>query len=87
MGLETVEIVLWAEQTFAVDMPDEEVGKIQTVGEFAKYIAAKVNADKGTTINYQDTLVQIIDMLVADYDIKRESINTRSRFIADLGLN
>ena len=85
MGLDTVEIVLWAEEEFGVPMPDEEVGNIYTVGEFAMYIAEKVNSVKGSSISYQDTLPKVIDILVKDYGIERGKINTSSRFIQDLG--
>ena len=85
MGLDTVEIVLWAEQTFDVSMPDEEVGQIFTVGEFAKYIAKKVNDVKGTHIDYTDTLPQILDILESDYGVKRSKITLSSRFVQDLG--
>ena len=86
MGMDTVEIVLWAVEEFGVPMPDEEVGNIYTVGEFAKYIVEKVNSVKGSSITYQDTLPKVIGILVKDYGIERGKINTSSRFTQDLGL-
>lgn len=87
MGLDTVEIIIWAEEEFDVSMPDEEVRNIYTVGEFAKYIAQKVNSSKGDSITYQDTLPKIIDLLVDNYGVERRKINTSSKFVQDLGLD
>jgi acyl carrier protein len=85
MGLDTVEIVLWAEEEFDVSMPDEEVGKIYTVGEFATYIAQKVNEAKGSSIDYSDTLPKILDVLESDYGVERTEVTLSSRFVQDLG--
>jgi acyl carrier protein len=85
MGLDTVEIVLWAEQEFDVSMPDEEVGQIYTVGEFATYIAKKVNEVKGTNIDHTDTLPKIIDILDSDFGVKRSKVTMSSKFVQDLG--
>ena len=87
MGMDTVEIVLWAEDEFGVAMPDEEVGDIYTVGEFASYIATKVSAKTGNHTTYEDTLPKIIDILVQDYGAQRNNIQLSSRFIEDIGLD
>ncbi|WP_250656360.1 hypothetical protein [Alkalimarinus coralli] len=85
--MDTVEIVLWAEEEFGVPMPDEEVGRIYTVGEFAKYIAEKVNSVKGGSTTFQDTLLKVIDILVKEYGVDRDRINTSSKFVQDLNLS
>lgn len=38
MGLDTVEFVVWAEKKFAIDIPDEDVTNLYTVGEFCRYL-------------------------------------------------
>jgi len=87
MGLETVEIVVWAEEEFEISIPDEEIRNIYTIGEFAKYIAEKVNSSNCDSITYQDTLPKIIDLLVDNYGVERCKINTSSKFVQDLGLD
>ena len=85
MGLDTVEIVLWAEDKFGVEMPDEEVTNIYTVGEFANYIASKVNTEKGTNISFGDVMPDLLDVREADYSVPRHKITLDSRFVQDLG--
>ena len=85
MGLDTVEIVLWAEEKFGVEMPDEEVTNICTVGEFANYIASKVNNEKGTNISFEEVMPDLLDVLEADYSVPRHKITLDSRFVQDLG--
>jgi len=85
MGLDTVEIVLWAEETFGVEMPDEEVGTIYTVGEFANYIANKVNSTKGFNITYQDVMPHLLDILESDFNVPRNKVTIESQLVKDLG--
>ncbi|MDO6579682.1 hypothetical protein [Alteromonas stellipolaris] len=85
MGLDTVEIVLWTEEKFGVEMPDEEVTNICTVGEFANYIASKVNNEKGTNISFEEVMPDLLDVLEADYSVPRHKITLDSRFVQDLG--
>tara|TARA_Y100001001_G_scaffold121144_1_gene119222 strand:+ start:262 stop:525 length:264 start_codon:yes stop_codon:yes gene_type:complete len=85
MGLDTVEIVLWAEEKFGVEMPDEEVTNICTVGEFANYIASKVNAEKGTNISFKEVMPDLLDVLESDYSVPRHKVTLDSRFVQDLG--
>ena len=42
MGLDTVEIVIRTEETFDVDLPDEECGKIVTVGDLYRLVLSKL---------------------------------------------
>ena len=84
MGLDTVEIVLWAEKEFGVEMPDQEVTNIYTVGEFATYIATKVNESKGTSFDYADILPKLLEVLETDYGVDKDKVTLNSRFVQDL---
>jgi len=42
MGLDTVEIILRAEELFEIDIADHEAGSIETVGEFYRLICSKL---------------------------------------------
>ena len=87
MGLDTVEIVMWAEDEFDIVISDEDASKIITVGDFAAFIVMKVNSTKNISLTNNEVLPKLIDMLVKDYGIKRDSIKTSSRFVQDLGLD
>jgi hypothetical protein len=43
MGLDAVEIILRAEELFAVDIGDEEAAKVETVGQFYELICSKLH--------------------------------------------
>jgi acyl carrier protein len=43
-SLDTVELIMALEEEFEIDIPDEDAGKIKTVGELIKYIEGKVPA-------------------------------------------
>lgn len=42
MGLDTVEIILRTEETFGVDLPDDECGRVQTVGDLYRLVLDKL---------------------------------------------
>ncbi len=42
-SLDLVELVMAYEEEFGIDIPDEEVGQIKTVGDAVKYVSAKLN--------------------------------------------
>ena len=43
-SLDVVELVMALEDEFGIDIPDEEVGEIKTVGDAVAYIEKKQNA-------------------------------------------
>lgn len=43
-SLDVVELVMALEDEFGIDIPDEEVGEIKTVGDAVSYIEKKQNA-------------------------------------------
>lgn len=43
-SLDVVELVMAFEDEFTIDIPDEEVGEIKTVGDAATYITKKLSA-------------------------------------------
>lgn len=45
-SLDTVELIMALEEEFEIDIPDEDAGKIKTVGEIIKYIEDKVQIEK-----------------------------------------
>ena len=42
-SLDLVELVMAYEEEFGIDIPDEEVGQIKTVGDAVTYISSKLN--------------------------------------------
>jgi acyl carrier protein len=45
MGLDSVEIVLRVEETFSIDLPDDECAALETVGDMFRAILRKLQLD------------------------------------------
>ncbi len=87
MGLDTVEFVLWAEKKFGIDIPDEDVTHLYTVGEFCRYLAMALATRDGLTAPAHGAIYQtVVECLVREYRVPRDRISPDSRFVKDLGL-
>ena len=42
-SLDTVELLMGVEETFNIEIPDEEAGKLETVGKVIDYLAQKLS--------------------------------------------
>jgi len=42
MGMDTVELIIRTEEVFSVDLPDEECGRVQTVGDLYRLVLSKI---------------------------------------------
>jgi acyl carrier protein len=43
MGMDTVELIMRAEEVFAIDLPDDECGLVETVGDFYRLVLKHLN--------------------------------------------
>ena len=86
MGLDTVELVIDLEKEFDLEISDSDAAAVGTVGEIARLIARKLSEKEACLIDYQVPLPKIIDILVGNYGIPRQVINTTSHVVHDLGL-
>jgi acyl carrier protein len=88
MGLDTVEIVLWAEKEFDLQLPDDEVSQIYTVGEYSDYLHRKLKTKHGFKPCLSNEIIfnKIKAVLINDYAISAHKITRDAKFIADLNL-
>ena len=88
MGLDTVEIVLWAEKEFELQLPDEEVSQIYTVGEFSDYLHSKLRTKHGfkPCASNEHIFNKIKAILIKDYAVSEYKIIKDAKFIDDLNL-
>ncbi len=47
MGLDGVEIIMSLEETFGLELSDEETGNCHTAGDITRLIQSKLNVDQG----------------------------------------
>jgi hypothetical protein len=87
MGLDTVETILWAEQAFGFEIPDEDSSKIRTVGEFSSYIHHRLEClNTSTPISEDRVFESITAYLIAHIGVRPELIHRDAEFVKDLGL-
>ena len=89
MGLDTVEIVLWAEKEFGIAITDADAGEVSTVGDFSSLIYHLTLAKHGlkNTTNEEIIYNKIKALLIEQYLVKESQINRNATFIADLRLD
>ncbi len=87
MGLETVEIVLWAEEEFGIEIPQAEASALLTIGEFVAYLRARTLARHGATAPAPTTIFDKLALLLEHrYRVPRDWIQPEASFHQDLGL-
>ena len=89
MGLDTVEIVLWAEKEFGIAITDADAGEVSTVGDFSQLIYNLLLIKNGlkNSINEEIVYNKIKTLLIKQYLVKESQINRNAKFIADLRLD
>ena len=89
MGLDTVEFVLQAEKAFDLQLPDEEVSSISTVGEFADLIHQKLLDKYGMENCPKNEAVfdKIKTLLIEKQGVSENIIFRSSRFVQDLHMD
>ena len=88
MGLDTVEIILWAEKEFDIAITDAEAGEVSTVGDFSLLIYHLMLAKYGlkNTTNEDIIYNKIKALLIKQYLIKESQIGRNAKFLQDLRL-
>jgi acyl carrier protein len=86
MGLDTVELVMQVEKTFAITIPDHEAEKMLTVGDMHDYVMRVTVAD-GRALDSDQVWDQITEILAEDYGVARVKITRKAAFIRDLGMD
>ncbi|OAJ69778.1 hypothetical protein A7976_14305 [Methylobacillus sp. MM3] len=86
MGLDTVELVLEAERTFGVAVPDDLAQKTETVEEFA-HLLYELKAKTSAPMPYEDVLIQLQRITSEMFHLPIERVVPKARFVKDLGLD
>lgn len=95
MGLDTVELVLWAEKEFALAIPQAKAAQLITVGDLVNYIAQHSplwqgqpldNLMQNSPIETHPIYIKLKQVLVERYGVAPQAITPQARFVQDLGL-
>ena len=86
MGLDAVELVLAVEKVFDIEIPDEEAGKIVTVGELHEYVFAELTRLDRPNRN-RDIIYDLLrNVICFQLGVKLERVVPNARFVQDLGI-
>lgn len=87
MGLDTVEFVLWAEKEFELDIPDQDITDILTVGQFSNYVHHQRLKTNGSAALPESIIYERIKLFLNnEFNVTLEKINRDSVFVKDLKL-
>lgn len=87
MGLDTVEIVLWAEEEFGITISNQDVANLFTVGEFSSCIHRQLALKEGLKAPSEAQVFDSIKrFLVSRFHVKPERITRNAQFVKDLGM-
>ena len=84
MGLEVVELVMAAEEHFAIQVDDEEAAKLVNCGLFCDYIIAKLRA-RGDSRTGDEVWSQLKAIIVEQLGVKPDDVRREAKFYEDLG--
>ncbi len=89
MGLDTVEILLWAEKEFGIAITHADAGEVSTVGGFTLLIYHLMLAQHGLKNTTSEEIIynKIKALLIKQYGIKESQISRDAKFIQDLRLD
>ena len=86
MGLDTIELVLSAEQHFAVSVPDELAEKTITVEQFARLLY-ELRVQSGRPLAYEVVLLELRQLVAEQFGIPIERVLADAEFVKDLRLS
>ena len=89
MGLEMVEIVMIVEDTFDIQLSDDDLGTVKTVGDLDALIQAKViekNNVVGKEFKNSDEVWDTLKRIIAEtLCVPPEKVTPQARLLQDLG--
>ncbi len=79
MGLDPVELVMWAEETFDITIPNEEAERLHTVGKLYRYILDRVEVGDSSSCLTAAAFYRFRRVLVETFGIDRDTIRPGTR--------
>ncbi|MBC7757196.1 MAG: hypothetical protein H7Z20_11285 [Bdellovibrio sp.] len=89
MGLDTVEFVLLAEKEFDLQLPDDEVSLVATIGDYADLVHQKLIVKHGIKPcpSQNEVYSRIKNLLIQQFAIPEALISRNASFVNDLQMD
>jgi hypothetical protein len=85
LGLDIVELVVAVEEEFDVQLPDERLNRIRTVGELHNLVAETLSVTDEEV--HAGLWSRLLDVIEKDTGVDRNRLVAQARFVDDLGLD
>ncbi len=88
MGLDAVELVLWAEHEFNIQISDDDAEYVRTVGDFVALIRRLSVVKQGMNLVSEEAVFRKVrDRLMTEYRVGQHLITSEAEIVRDLGLD
>jgi acyl carrier protein len=84
MGLDTVELIMSAEEAFDIDLPDEETSRVRTVGDFHALVMEKLRAKNLAEPGAEVVMDRLRSLICRQLGVKPGQVTPEARFREDL---
>jgi acyl carrier protein len=86
MGLDIVEIFMQAEETFAIEIKDDEAAAADTVGRLYDLILKKLEEKSGGNVADAEAIwLKVRDLVADQLQVREDEVVPEARFNQDLG--
>jgi acyl carrier protein len=86
MGLDSVELVMNAEEHFGIEVPDDVAETLFTVGDLHGFIVAELNRI-GRPQNPEIVFVQLRQLICDQFGVTPERVVAEAGIVKDLGID
>ena len=87
MGLETVELVMYVEESYGIDIKDEDANHLLTVQQLCDYIIDHAFEEDEKDTKSGAVFEFVKETLMERFNVPEKEITLEARFIEDLDLD
>jgi acyl carrier protein len=87
LGLDQAELVMAIEDTFKIELPDDEAAQVRTVGDCFDLIISKLDTKDLTNDQRDQVWETLCGVIVNQLGVEREEIERETTFLDDLGVD
>jgi len=87
MGLDSVEIILAAEEEFGLEIPDAEAARMITVGDLQAFIVVELRRLGHPVVDAEGVFGRLRAIICRQLGVKPDAVVPTARFVKDLGVD
>lgn len=87
MGLDSVEIILAAEEEFGLEIPDAEAARMITVGDLQAFIVVELRRLGHPVVDAEGVFGRLREIICRQLGVKPDAVVPTARFVKDLDVD